>query len=97
LQGIIFLIRIRIVAILPLISIAITGSQVNPPKFSGGLSLLPGAVNGIAIVAFVTFILVVPHAPWNPEIQFVICVIVVSQDVWLSAFELRFPKRLLGG
>jgi len=67
LQCFFFLIRICIVVILPLIPIDITGSQVKPLKCSCSLLFLAGAEDGIVIVAFVTIILVVPVAPWNPE------------------------------
>jgi len=90
-------IRIRIVAILALIPVDITGSQVKPLEFSRGPSSPAGGADGIVLVAFVTFIFVIPAAPWHPEMKFVIRAIVVYRDVWVSASDLRLLKRHFGG
>jgi hypothetical protein len=88
------LIRIRIIAILALIPVDVTDSQVEPLKFSHSPASPAGGGDSIA---FVTFIFEMPTAPWHPEVQFVIRAIVVCQDVWLSASNVRFLKRHFGG
>jgi len=75
----------------------IAGSQGKPLKFSHGPSSPAGGGDGISLVAFITFIFVIPAAPWHPEMQFVICAIVVYRDVWVSASDLRLLKRYFGG
>jgi hypothetical protein len=47
------LIRIRIIAILALIPVDITGSQVKPLEFSCGLSSPAGGGDGIAFVTVI--------------------------------------------
>jgi hypothetical protein len=89
--------RIRIVTILALIPVVITASQVKPLEVRRGLSSPACGVDGIAIVAFITFIFIIPTAPRHPEMKFVICAIVVYLDVWVSASDLRLHKRHIGG
>ena len=91
------LIRIRIIAILALIPVDITGSQVKPLEFRRGPSSTAGGGDGIAIIAFITFIFVIPAAPWHPEMKFVTRSIVVYQDVWVSTSNLRLLKRHFRG
>jgi len=66
------LISIPIVTIVALIPVNITGSQMKPLELSHGLSLLAGSGDGSVLIAFVTFSLVLPAAPWHPNMQFVI-------------------------
>ena len=90
------LIQICIIANVALILIDITASQVNPHKFSWGPSLLAGGGDGIAPVAFIALVFVIPTAPWHAEMHFVICGIVVYQDVRVSGSDLRLLKRYFG-
>jgi len=89
--------RIHIVTIVTLIAVHITPSQVKPLELSWGPSWPAGGGDGSAPVDFITFIVVILAAPWYPEMQFIIRRIVVYQDVWVSASNLRFLKRHLGG
>jgi len=57
---------------------------------------LAGGGDVIALFAFITFIFELPAAPSIPEMQFVICAIVVDRDVWFSASDLRIIKRHFG-
>jgi hypothetical protein len=90
-------IRIHIVAILALIPVDITASQVKPLDFSRGPSSPAGGGVSIAHVAFITFIFVISSAPWHPVMKFVIRTIVVDRDVWVSASDLMLLKRHFGG
>jgi hypothetical protein len=89
--------RMRIVASLTLIPVDITGSQVKPFEFSCGQSSPAGGADGIMLVTFVTFIFVILAAPWHPEMQIVICAIVVYRYFSVSASDLRILKRHFGG
>jgi hypothetical protein len=89
-------IHIPIVAILALIPVDITGSQVEALKFSCGPSSQAGGGDGIALVAFVPFIFVIPAAPWHPEMQYVICATAAYQDVWVRASDVWILKRHFG-
>jgi hypothetical protein len=80
-----------------LMLVDITGSQVKPLKLSRGPSSPAGGGDGIALVAFVTFIFEIPATPWHPEMQFVIRAIVIYRDVWVSACELKLLNRHFGG
>jgi hypothetical protein len=86
LRGIFLLIRIRIriVAVLNLLPVDITGSQVKHLECGCGLASPARGGDVIALIAFVTFIFVIPAAPWHPEMQFVIRAIDVYRDVWFS-------------
>jgi hypothetical protein len=55
-------IRIRIVAILALILVDITGWQVKALQFRHGPLSLAGDVDDTVIVSFITFIFVIPAA-----------------------------------
>jgi hypothetical protein len=57
------------------------------------MSLRVGNGDRIVLVTFVTFILVIPAAPWHPERKYVIRVIVAYTTVWVipSDFWLRMP------
>jgi hypothetical protein len=90
------LLPVGIIAILGLISVDITGSQVKPLEFSRGPMSPAGAGDGVALVALDTFFFAISAAPWHPEMQFVIRAIVVYWDVWVSASDHRFLKRHLG-
>jgi hypothetical protein len=90
-------IRIRVVAILALISVDITGSQVKPLEFHHGPSSPAGGGDGIATVAFITFIFLIPAALLHPKMKFIIFANVVYQDVWVSASDLRLLIRHFGG
>jgi hypothetical protein len=91
------LIWIRIVVIVALIPNHSTGSQVNPVEFSRGQSSLAGDGDDIALVDFVTFIIVILAANWHPKKRFVIRTIVFYRDIWVSSSDLRLLKRHLGG
>jgi hypothetical protein len=80
-------IRICILAILAIIRVDITGSQVKPLEFSRGPWSPDGGGDCIALV---TNIFEIPAAPWHPEMQFVIRTIVAYRDVLLTAGNLRF-------
>jgi len=95
--GIVTILTLIPVTILVLIPIDIAGSEVKPLEFHCGPLSPAGGGDGIAIVAFITFIFVIPTAPWHHEIKFVICAIVVYRDVWVSASDLRLLKRHFGG
>ena len=97
LRSVILLIRILIVAIHPLISVDITCSQVKLQQFSRRPSWQAGGGDGITLVAFITFILPIPAATWHPDMQYVICAIVVYRVVCLSASDLKFLKHHVGG
>jgi len=81
----------------PLIPVDITGSQVKPVEFRRGPSSPAGGKDGIAIVPLITFLIVIPAAPWHPEMKFVIRAIDVYRDVWVSASDVRLLKRHFGG
>jgi hypothetical protein len=89
LQSIFLVIGIRIVAIVALISVHTTGSQVKPLVFSCGPSSPAAGGDGIALVDFITFVGVILAAPWQPQMQIVIRTIVAYRDVWVSASNLR--------
>jgi len=91
------LIGIRIFGIFALIPVQITISQVKPLEFSCGPLSLAGGGDGIALIDFITFIIVILSGPWHPEMQFVIRTIVVYWDVWSSGSEVRLLKRHLRG
>jgi hypothetical protein len=91
------LIRNHIVAILTIIPIGITGSEVKPVQFSRGPSSPAGNGDEIAHVAFITFTVIITPAPWHPEMKFVIHAIVVYWDVSVSASDLRLLKHHLRG
>jgi hypothetical protein len=57
-----------------------TGAQVKLHQFRRRPSLPAGSGDSITIVAFITFIFVVPSTPWHPKMKFVIHAIVVYQD-----------------
>jgi uncharacterized membrane protein YkgB len=59
--------------------------------------LLTGGGDGIMVVAFVTISFLICTARWHPEMQFVICAIVVIQDIWVSASNLSLLKSHFGG
>jgi hypothetical protein len=52
-----------------------------------------GGGDGIILVDFVSFIVVILAAPWHPEMNFVIHTIVVYRDDAVSASDLRLLKR----
>jgi hypothetical protein len=87
----------RIVAIITLLPIHITGSQVKPLEFYCGPSWPAGGGEGITLIDIVTLIVVTLVAPWDPEMQFLICTVVFYRDVWVTASNLRFLKRYLRG
>jgi len=97
LQCLFLLILIRIITIFAPIPVDITGSQIKPLEFSRRLSSLAGGEDGIAHVAFITFIFVISAAPWHPEMNFAIHAIDVYQDVWVSASGFRLLKRHFRG
>ena len=92
LQCFFLLIYIRFVPIIAVIPVDIAGSQVKLLEFSRSPSLPDGGWDGIPLVAFITFIFIIPSALWHPEMQFVIHAIVVYRDVWVSASDLRLLK-----
>jgi hypothetical protein len=77
LRCILLRIRIRVIAVIALIPVAITGSHVKPLEFSCSMSSLAVSGDDIALVDFVTFIVVILAGPRHPETQFVIRTIVV--------------------
>jgi len=90
-------IPILIIAILALIPVEIPGSGVKLVQFGRRPSELAASWDGIALVTFVTFIFVIPSAPWRSEMQFIICASVVYHDGWVSASDLRVLKHHCGG
>jgi len=87
---------ISIIAVLAIIPVDITCSQVKPLEFSHrGLSVA-GGVDGIALIASLTILFEIPGASCNPEMQFVIRAIVVYPDVWVSPSDLTRLKRHFG-
>jgi hypothetical protein len=52
--------------------------------------------DGIIRVAFITFIFEIPAASWHPKMRFIICVIIVYQDSWVSGSDLRLLNRRFG-
>jgi hypothetical protein len=68
---------IRIDASFALIPFNITGSQVKLLEFGHGPPSTPGGGDGLAPVAFVTFIFVIPTVHWRAEMPFVMRGIVV--------------------
>jgi hypothetical protein len=86
-------IHIRIVAILTLIPVDITDSQVNPVVFSRGLSSPAGSGHGIPHVAFVTFILGIPAECRLPKLKIVVQAIIRYCNFSVSASDLRLLKR----
>ena len=90
-------IQIYIVAILAVIPIDISVSEIKPLEFSRGLPSPAGGGDGIALIFSFTFIFVIATAPWLPEMQFVIQAIVVYREVWVSASDPRLLKRHFGG
>jgi len=91
------LIRIRILAIIALIPVDITGFQVKPLEFSCVLWWLGGGRDSIVVIAFVTCTFAIPADTCHPEMQFIIGAIVSYRDVWVSASDLRFLKHQFGG
>jgi hypothetical protein len=67
----------RIITIVARIPVHITGSQVKPLEFSYIPWSPAGGGHGIALVDFVKFIVLNLTAPWHPEMQFIIRMIVV--------------------
>jgi len=82
LQCLLLLIPIRIIAIIALIPVDINGSQVKPLKLSRGRSSPAGCGDGIGLVVFIIFIIVIPATPWHHKIKLVLRAIVVCQVVW---------------
>jgi hypothetical protein len=72
------LIRLCIVTIIALISVHSTGSQVNPLEFSCGLSFPSGAGDGIALLNFVAYIVVILQALRHCKMGFDVHTIVVD-------------------
>jgi hypothetical protein len=97
LRGRFLLIRIRIIAVVALVPVHISASQVKPLEFSCGPSSPADYGDGIVLVDFVTFIVVILAAPSDPEMQIIIRTIVVYRDVWVSASDLRLLTHHLGG
>jgi hypothetical protein len=64
---------------------------------SCGPSSLAGGGDVIALIAFVTFIIIIPAAPWYPEMLLVIDAIVVYQHILVSASDLRLLQQHFGG
>jgi len=96
LQWVFHRILIRIVAIVTLLPVDITGSQVKPLEFNCGPSLPAGGGDAISLVNFITVVVVIVVAPWHPKMRFVIHTFVVYRDIWVSASNLRLHKRHLG-
>ena len=90
-------ISIGIWPILALIAVNITCSVVKPLKFRGGSSSPAGGGDGIALVAFVTSIFIIPAARWHPNIQFVICAIVAYRDVSVSSYNVCLLTQHFAG
>jgi len=91
------LICIHILAILALILIDIVSSQVESLEFLRRPLLLTRGGDGIALMAFFSFIYVIRTAPWHPEMQFIINAIVRYRDVCVSASDLGLLKRHFRG
>jgi hypothetical protein len=70
---------------------------VEPHEISRGLALVAVGGDGIAHVTLVTFIFVIPPTPWHQNTQFVICAIIVYQDVWVSVADHGFLMCRFGG
>jgi hypothetical protein len=94
LRCVFLLIHICIIAILALIPVYIIGFQVKAPEFSHGPLSPAGGGDGIT---FVTFLVGIPAADWDPEMKSIIFVIIVYRDVSVSASDLRFLKRHFRG
>jgi hypothetical protein len=54
-------------------------------------------VDGIVHVDFITFIFVIPAAPWHPEMKFVNSLMVVYWNVWVRASDHSLLKRHFPG
>jgi hypothetical protein len=89
--------RIRINTILAVIPVDINLGQVKPLEFHYQPSSPAGLEDGIAILAFITFIFAMPAAPWHSEMKFVIYAIVGYRDVWVGASDLILLKLHFGG
>ena len=68
----------------------------QPREFGRGPSWPASGGDGIMLVAFVTFIYVIPAAPWHPEMQWVNRAIAVNRDVWVSVADPTVLERPLG-
>jgi hypothetical protein len=88
---------IRIIPILALLTIDIPGSPVKHHEFSRRPLSQAGSGHGIALVAFITFIIVIPAAPWHHKLRFVMRAIVVYRDVLVSASDRTLLMRHFGG
>jgi hypothetical protein len=88
-----FVLLIRTVAMLALMSIDITGCKVKPLEFTQGPLSAASSGDGIA---FVTIICKITAAPWHSEVQFVIRAIVYNDD-WVRTSDVRFLKHHFAG
>jgi hypothetical protein len=57
---------------------------------------LAGGGDAIALISLVTFIIVIPSAPWHPEMQFAMHTVVFNQGGLVSASNLRLLKHHFG-
>jgi hypothetical protein len=87
---------VRIITIVNVIAVDISGFQVKPLWFTCGPWLLAAGADRIAQVDFVTFIIIILVACWNPKMKLFIRTLVVYQDILDSACDLRLLKRHFG-
>jgi hypothetical protein len=79
-------------AILTLIPVYMTGSQVEPVQFSRGLLSSVGGGDGITHDALIHIIFVILAVLWKPEMKLVMHAMVDYGDVWVSASDFRLLK-----
>jgi len=90
-------IHFRLGTILALIQIWIPCFHVKPLKVSHGLSLPAGGGEGMVCVAVITVIFILTTGPLHPNMQYVICEIVVNRGVGVTSSNIRLLTSHFGG